>query len=78
MFDEKEEHLAILEKMFIDSGAYSFSSERLGRVFIADVLWKAECEYTDENYYREYPDFKDFLYTHHVDTIAYWTASDFE
>lgn len=71
-----KEYLELLKKMFVDSGEYSFKNEELAQKFIKDVLWKAEDQYSSEGYYHKYKDFKEFLYTHHVDAIAHWTYQD--
>lgn len=74
MFDKKE-CLEILTKMFTDNVNYPFDgSEKVSdfNTFVQVILREADYRYTDEYHYREYPEFKDFLYTHHVDTIAYY------
>ena len=60
-----------LKKMFVDSGEYEFENEEKAQSFVSDVLSEAENLYSEENFYREYEDVLDFLYTHHVDSIAY-------
>lgn len=73
MFD-KEECLEILKNMFTDNVNYPFDgSEEVCdfNTFVNRVLSWAESLYTDEYHYRDYPNFKEFLYTHHVDTVAY-------
>lgn len=72
MFDRKE-CLDILTRMFTDNINYPFDGEEAVdfKTFIKMVYEEADSLYTDEYYYREYPEFKDFLYTHHVDGVAY-------
>lgn len=70
----KDEYLEMLKEMFTDNVNYPFDgSEEVSdfKTFIEIVLSEADSLYSDEYHYREYPEFKDFLYTHHVDTIAY-------
>lgn len=74
MFDKKE-YLEILKKMFTDNVNYPFDgSEKVAdfKTFIETVLSEADYRYTDELHYRNYPEFKDFLFTHHVDSIAHY------
>jgi len=71
---DKKECLDILTKMFTDNINYPFDgTEEVSdfETFVKTVLIEADSLYTDEYHYREYPEFKDFLYTHHVDTLAY-------
>ena len=73
MFDKKE-CLEILRKMFTNNVNYPFDgSEEVSdfKTFIKKVLCESDSLYTDEHHYRKFPEFKDFLYSHHVDTIAY-------
>lgn len=74
----KKEYLEALHRMFIKSGEYKFQSKSDERNFLEKVLWSAKDLYSEEHWYRDYPDFKDFLYTHSVDSLAYWTADEFE
>lgn len=73
-----QQYYDILYKMFIESKEYVLANKKNEKEFIQRVLWSAEDLYNRECYYREYPEFKDFLYTHHVDSIAYWTTDEFE
>lgn len=71
---ERKEYLKILKEMFTENVDYPFDgTEEVSdfKTFIRKVLDEAESLYTDEYHYREFPDFKDFLYTHHVDGVAY-------
>lgn len=73
MYDKKECE-GILRKMFTGNVNYPFDgAEEVEdfEIFLKKVLDEADSLYTDEHYYRDYPEFKDFLYTHQVDTIAY-------
>lgn len=70
----REECLEILRKMLTDNVNYPFDGEQAVpdiETFIDKVLSEADSLYMDEYHYREYPEFKDFLYSHEVDTIAY-------
>lgn len=78
MSKQKQEYIDILHKMFIQSGEYKLKNKSDEYDFLEKVLWSTEDLYTEENWYRDYPDFKDFLYTHHADSIAYWTSDDFD
>lgn len=73
MFNEKEKHLEILEEMFTNDINYPFDGNEAVpfETFIKRVLSNAERQYSDEFHWREYPDFKDFLYSFEVDSIAY-------
>lgn len=77
MNKERMEHFEILEKILKNNVNYPFSGKDDERevpdleTFVLKTLSNAEMEYNDDYFWREYPDFKEFLYTHHVDKIAY-------
>lgn len=70
----RAEHLAILTNMFTDNVNYPFDGEEEVsdvKTMATRVLSYAGDVYSEGYHYRECPNFKDFLYTHHVDGIAY-------
>jgi len=73
-----QEYYDILYKMFITSGEYKLMNKSNEEEFINRILWSADDLYIEERYYREYPELKDFLYTHHIDSIAYWLSNEYE
>lgn len=71
MNEFKKECLLIIMDTLVNKGEYDFEDGSEAVKFAKDVLSQAEEEYSLEGYFHEYEDFKDFLYTHHVDTMAY-------
>jgi len=69
-------YFAVLTRMFIRSGEYTFQTEELAQKFINELLVEAERAYSDEGYYHKYEEFQEFLYTHHVDGMAFWLYED--
>ncbi|KAF6620601.1 hypothetical protein HFE03_08085 [Paenibacillus sp. EKM102P] len=70
--EEEYERLKVINDTLVNKGEYIFKEENAAQKFAREVLSEAENQYSDEGYYRTYEDFKDFLYTHHVDSIAYF------
>lgn len=68
----QEEYKEILKKMFVDSKEYEFESEDEAIRFVDKVLSEAQDQYSSEGYYHKYEELKDFLYSHKVDSIAYF------
>ncbi|MCP1184910.1 hypothetical protein [Paenibacillus sp. 1781tsa1] len=70
--EEYYEHLQVINDTLVNKGDYFFKENSAARRFASEVLSEAENQYSDEGFYHTYEDFKDFLYTHHVDSIAYF------
>lgn len=71
-----KENLQIIKDTLVNKGEYDFEDKAKANKFAKDVLFEAEEQFTSEGYYRKYNDFKEFLYTHHVDGIAYQIYED--
>ncbi len=73
MINEREKHLEILRKTFTNNVNYPFDGEEAVpfEIFIKRVLRNAERKYSDDFYWREYPELENFLYTFEVDSIAH-------
>lgn len=73
MVTEREKHLEILRKMFTKDINYKFDgSEAVPfETFLKKVLSNAERKYSDDFYWRKYPEFENFLYSFKVDSIAH-------
>lgn len=70
---EKEyEYLKVINDTLVNKGEYNFKEDKSAQKFAREVLAEAENQYSDEGYFRIYEDFKDFLYTYHIDNIAYF------
>lgn len=76
MTKETEKHMELIEQLFIKNGEYKFDKKEDRDIFKQTVLRKAEQAYREEGYNHKYEEFEDFLHTHHVDAIAYWTSCD--
>lgn len=72
----RKEYLQIINDTLVNKGEYDFKEEKTAQKFAKEVLSEAEDQYIEEGYHHKYNDFKDFLYTHHVDSIAYFIYED--
>ncbi|WP_440109948.1 hypothetical protein [Paenibacillus sp. QZ-Y1] len=70
--EEYYEYLKVINDSLVNKGDYIFKEENDAQRFAREVLSEAENQYSDEGFYHTYEDLKDFLYTHHVDSIAYF------
>ena len=73
---ERKEYLKIIKDTLVNNGEYDFENMTKANKFAKQVLSEAEDKYSNEGYQHKYEDFKEFLYTHHADTIAYWIYED--
>ncbi|QNR65361.1 hypothetical protein IAQ67_15815 [Paenibacillus peoriae] len=73
---EESDYLKVISDTLVNKGEYNFKEEKTAQKFAREVLSEAQYQYEDEGYCHKYEDFKDFLYTHHVDSIAYFIYGD--
>lgn len=69
-------YLEIIKRTLVNNGEYDFTNEEIANKFAQRVLYEAENDYRSEGYHHKYKEFEEFLYSHHVDSIAYWLYKD--
>jgi hypothetical protein len=73
---DRKDYLQIINNTLVNKDEYNFEDKSKAIKFANEVLSEAEDEFSREGYHHKYADFKDFLYTHHVDSIAYFIYED--
>lgn len=65
------ESLNLIKRLYVNNGEYDFDNEEDSETYAKRLLSLIENEYSGEGYYHKYEELKEFIFTHHADSIAY-------
>ena len=64
-----------VKRLFEQEHDFKFDSKAHEKHYVEHALYVADCQYRDEHLYREFPQFEDFLNTHHMDAILHFIVA---
>lgn len=71
-----QEELDLVKKLYVNNGEYDFDDEKEANKFAKELLSNLEEKYSSEGFHHQYESLKDFIYTSHADSEAYWLYED--
>lgn len=72
----EDTNLQKVREVFINKGEYEFDNKQEEERFVKKLLWLIESSYSEGNYYREYEELTNFIYSEHADSLAFFLFTD--